>query len=168
MASKKAWIWVIVGVISACVLALFVLAGAGMYFVTKHIKATRSTSAQALDEFDRERSVFKDQRPLIEIDEFDHVRETRPLGDIPTSAIHPDQLWIMAWNPNEESTRLVKVSVPFWMLRLGRRKFNIIQGDRSFDFDRLNIDVNELERIGPALILDYQRPSGERVLVWTS
>ena len=59
------------------------------------------------------------------------------------------------------------MSVPFWIMRLGRRKFDVIKGDPGFDFDRLKIDVNELERIGPALVLDYRRSSGERVLIWT-
>ena len=47
----------------------------------------------------------------------------------------------------------------------GKRKIDI--GASGFDFDRFRIDVNYLERIGPRLIADIQRPGGERVLVWT-
>jgi hypothetical protein len=167
MASKKTWIWIIVTVIGLCVLALFVLAGAGMYFVSRHITATKSSSANALEQFDRARAPFKEQHPLIEIDEFERSRATRPVSELPTSPTRPNQLWILAWNPNEEPARLVKVSVPFWIMRLGRRKFDVINGDPGFDFDRLKIDVNELERIGPTLVLDFRRSSGERVLIWT-
>jgi hypothetical protein len=166
MASKKTWIWIIVGVIATCVLALFVLAGAGMYFVSRHISATRTTTADALDAFDRARAPFHDARPLLEIDDLDHTRAMQPTSDLPTSAMKPDQMWVLAWNPNEDPPRIVKVSMPFWLLRFGHRKFDI-RGDQHFDFDQLHIDVNELERIGPALVLDYRRSSGERVMIWT-
>src|SRR5262249_47385343 len=137
MASKKTWIWIIVSVIGLCVLALFVLAGAGMYFVSHHISATKSTSADALEQVDRAKALLKDQRLLIEIDEYARSGARRPVPELPTSPVGPDQLGILAWNPNEEPPRIVKVSVPFWIMRLGRRKFDVINGDPGFDFDRL-------------------------------
>jgi hypothetical protein len=60
--------------------------------------------------------------------------------------------------------------LPFWLLCLGRRGSG---GSLRFgssgriQFERLNISVDDLERLGPALIIDYQTPHGERVLVWT-
>ena len=167
MASKKTWLWVILGVVGVCMLGLFVLAGAGMYFVSRHISAVKSTAADALDQFDRARAPFKGQHPLIEVDEFERDHTTRPLQDLPTSSTRPQEMWILAWNPNEEPQRVVKVSVPFWILRLGRRKFDVMSGERAFDVSRLRLDVNELERIGPVLVLDYRRSSGERVMIWT-
>ncbi len=167
MASKKTWIWIIVAVIGLGLSCLFIVAGAGVYFVSHHISAKRSTSGEALDQFEQAHAMFKDKKPLIEVDDLEHTRAVRPLEDLPTSSVRPEQMWILAWNPNEEPTRIVKVSVPFWLMRLGRRKFDVINGDPGFDFDRLHIDVNELERIGPALVMDYRRPSGERVLIWT-
>jgi hypothetical protein len=72
---------------------------------------------------------------------------------------------VMVWDQDKE--RLVQVSMPFWLLKLGRRKIDLANGDRGFDIERLNIDVGELERIGPMLVLDLRSASGERVLVWT-
>ena len=57
--------------------------------------------------------------------------------------------------------------MPLWVLRLGRRKIDILKSSRGFNFESLNLDIAELERIGPALVLDYRTPSGERVLIWT-
>jgi hypothetical protein len=71
---------------------------------------------------------------------------------------------VLAWEPDDE--RVVQVSLPFWLLKLGRHKVDVT-GKRGFDLDRLNIDVQELERVGPVLILDLHAPSGQRVLVWT-
>ena len=167
MASKKTWIWIIVGVFGGCILALFVVAGAGLYFVSHHISATHSSGADALDQFDRARAAFKNQPPLVELDEFDRPRITRPLSELPTSPTPPDQLWILAWNPNDEPPRVVKVSVPFWLMRLGRHKFGVVNGDPGVDFDQMHLDINELARIGPVLVLDMRRASGERVMIWT-
>jgi hypothetical protein len=76
---------------------------------------------------------------------------------------------ILAWNPDRG--RIVRVSLPFWLLLMGRRKVDLFDstgtGSNSFDVDRLNIDVHELERIGPAFVLDYVTMNGERILVWT-
>jgi hypothetical protein len=165
MASAKTWIWIIVGVVGVCLLSLFAVAGAGVYFVSQHINAERTSSADAVRAFDAARGTFQGAIPLLELDGFERVHAVRPLGDLPTAGTKPDALWVLAWNPDRE--RLVKVSVPFWILRLGRKKIDVATGESSFAIDRLNLDVPELERIGPALVLDYRMPNGERVLVWT-
>jgi hypothetical protein len=165
MASKKTWVWILLGVVGCGVLVLFGLAGAGVYFVTHHIHATRSSDASAVQAFETARMPFKDETPLFELDRFDQPHATRDLSTLPTSPVKPTDLHILAWNPDER--RLVRITLPFWMLRLGRRKIDIINGERNFDFGRLNVDVDDLERIGPTLVLDLHTPSGERVLVWT-
>ena len=58
------------------------------------------------------------------------------------------------------------IPLVFWMLRLGKQKMDF--GDQhGFNFDRLHLNVAELERIGPTLVLDYRPTSGGRVLIWT-
>jgi hypothetical protein len=165
MASAKTWLWILVGIIGVCLLGLFALAGAGVYFVSRHVGSERTTSADALRSFDERRAAFKDAHPLIEFDSMDQPHASRSLSEMPTSATRPTDLRILVWEPNDE--RLVKISLPFWMLRLGRRKLNFVSQDRNLDLDRLNLDVPELERVGPQLVVDYRAPSGERVLVWT-
>src|SRR5207249_525554 len=99
-------------------------------------------------------------------DTFDHPHEARRVADIATSAVRPANLHILAWNPDRG--RLARVSVPFWLLRMGHGKFNLVPSEGSgFTLERLNLDVPDLERIGPALVLDYGAQSGERVLIWT-
>lgn len=164
MATKKTWLWIIGGLFAVGVLGMLVIAGAGVYFVSQHIETEPSTGAEALRAFDAARNVFKDP-PLFELDNVERVRVSRRLAQLPTSRVKPEHLWILAWDPEDE--RLVKVSLPFWLLRLGRRKMDIINGDRGFDLERLNLDIAELERIGPSLVVDHRTPSGERVLIWT-
>jgi hypothetical protein len=163
MATKKTWLWIIGGLLALGVIALIAVAGFGMYFVSQHVQTARTSGAEALQAFDEARKPFKE--PLFEIDRADRVRLTKPMSDLPTSSARPHNLWILAWDPDDE--RLVKVALPFWMLKLGRRNIDVNTGRNGFDFEHLDLDVRELERIGPALVVDYRSTSGERVLVWT-
>ena len=165
MAAAKTWIWIILGFIAVCLLSLFLIAGVGVYFVSHHIVMQKTTSSDAMRAFDLARATFKAQQPLLEIDPLEHPRETRSTADLPTSAVTPTNLYILAWNPEED--RLARVTLPFWLMRLGHRKMNFLDSDQGFNFSRLNLDVVELERIGPALVLDFRPPSGEQVLIWT-
>ena len=165
MASRtRTWIWIVVIFLGVCVIGLMAVAGAGVYFVANHIDMKASTSIDAGRSFEDIRATFKEQKPLFEIDEFERAKAARPIQELPTSSVKPKYLWIQAWDPDEE--RLVKISLPFWLLRLGKRKVDFAHGE-GFDLDRLNIDVNELERIGPVVVIDFRSPRGERVLLWT-
>ena len=166
MSSTKTWIWIIAVCLGLCVLALIGLAGTGVYFVRQHIDSRATSSDQAIHQFEAVRAQFKGRTPLLELDRLGHPREVTRTETMATSAIRPTDMIILAWNPDH--ARVVRVSLPFWLLHIGRRKVDI-KGfdDNNFDIDRLNIDLNELERIGPAFVLDYVTMSGERVLIWT-
>lgn len=161
---KRTWLWIILACIGVCVIAMFVIAGAGMYFVMKHINVAKSTSADALRSFDEARKVFKDQQPLFIIDSREQPKLARPLTDIPSSTTKAENLWILAWDPDEE--KLVKLSLPMWLVRMGKQKMDVTSGG-GFDLERLNIDWRELDRIGPVLVFDLKSSRGERVLIWT-
>lgn len=165
MTARKTWVWIVVGVLVSAVVVLIGVAGAGVYFVTRHIKTERVTSVEAIRAFDSARALFSDRGPLYEIDEGESPRLTRPFSELPSSDIKPESVWVLAWDPNEE--RLVKVSLPFWMLQFGRQKMAFANSGRRFDMERLHLDGAELERIGPALVFDYRDRDGTRVLLWT-
>jgi hypothetical protein len=165
MATRKTWIWVIVITLSVCVVGMLAVAGAGVYFVASHIDTRQASSSEAFQEFDRARAAFKAQKPLFELDQRERPRLTQEVASLPTAAARPEYLWILAYDPDREG-RIVKVNLPFWLLRFGKNKIQL-DNDHGFDLGRLNIDVHDLERIGPMLLIDYQSTSGERVLVWT-
>ena len=108
MASRRTWI--VVGVLGAGVAVLLVAAGGALYFVSQHVQTRRTTSADALRGFDEVRAAFGGQRPLYELDQQDEPRAVRPLRELPTAAKPPTNLWILAWDPQEERT--VKLSLP--------------------------------------------------------
>ena len=158
-------LWVVIWGFVACVVGLIAVAGAGAFFVARHITTQATTEVAARRTFDAARAPFASTPALIELDASERPHEVRRIDDLPTSPVRPTTLCVLAWNPDDG--RLAQASVPFWLLRLGRRKTNLINRRDGFTLEHLNIDVPDLERIGPAIVLDYQTPSGERVLVWT-
>ena len=92
------------------------------------------------------------------------VKHAHCAAAVSDPALLATDLAILVWDPTDERT--VRISLPFWVLKLGRRKIDI-GNSGGFDFERLNIDVDQLEKIGPRLLVDVQRPGGERVLVWS-
>ena len=73
------------------------------------------------------------------------------------------QMQVLVWDADHE--RLVKVAVPFWVLRMGHQKIDI--ANSPFEIERMQLDVKELERVGPVLLLDLRSRGGQRVLIWT-
>ena len=157
--------WVVVGLAAFCLLGLILLAGAAVFFVTRHISTERSSSANAIRSFDEVRATFPGQKPLYELDSSERPMMTRPFSEIPSSSTRPEQVRLLAWDPHDE--RLVRVALPFWMLRMHKAKVDLSRDGTSFDLEHLQLDGEELERIGPALLFDYREPHGARVLVWT-
>jgi hypothetical protein len=109
------------------------------------------------------RDRFASQKPLIELDEdgdFLRANTDRPAGDR-----RPESLNVMAVNPRDG--RIVKVSIPFWLLRLKAHGRIMVDGRGNIDLEELHLTVEDLERYGPTLILDHKNEEGERVLVWS-
>lgn len=161
----KTWIWVIVGIAGVGILCVIAMAAAGIYYFTQNIEARKATPAVAASEFDAVRERFRGQKPLIELDErgrFLRSNTDRPAPDNPK---RPEHLYVLAFDPDDEG--LVKVTIPFWLLRLKTGNSRIDFGSGGVDFEDLKLSVEDLERFGPTLILDQTNRGGDRVLVWS-
>ena len=167
MAGKvKTWVWILVGLFVAGILCIIAVAGAGFYFFSRHIDTSKATVAEAATEFDRVRSRFANQKPLIEVDETgDFVRANTTDRKIPKNVTVPEALHILAYDPDDGG--LVKLSIPFWLLRLNPEgaRFNV-RGN-EMQLEDLKLTVRDLERYGSSLVLDQRNSGGDRVLVWT-
>jgi hypothetical protein len=72
----------------------------------------------------------------------------------------------MAFDSRDE--RVVRMDIPFWLLRLRMRGTRInVGGNGNIDLAKLRLTVEDLERFGPTLIVDHRDADGSRVLVWT-
>ena len=166
MAGKvKTWIWVVVGIFAIGILGVVAMAGVSIYFFSQHIQTTTASPALADRDFDRVKAQFEGQKPLIELD--GRGRYLRSNTDIKAKpdAKMPDSVHVMAFDPKDG--RVVKVTIPFWLLRLKMRGATIDLNGRSMDLEDLRLTVEDLERFGSILIVDHKTPDGERVLVWS-
>jgi hypothetical protein len=166
MGTRRTWLWVIIGVLGVGFVVLIAVAGAGVYFVTHHIQTRSTSDAEAMRALDGVRQMFQNARPLYEVDTSDEPHLTRPLTSIATSDSPATDIDILAWDPDHQ--HLVRMSLPLWLLRLGHQHA-VVAGDdgRGFDLERLDLDADELARIGPTLVFDLRNRDGVRVLVWT-
>jgi hypothetical protein len=160
----KAWVWVAIGVVTLVILCVITLAAAGLWFVRTHINVQPTTVAAATSDLQTIRDRFASQKPLIELDDrgnFVHANTDRP-----ASPHRPETLNVMAFDARGE--RVVRVDIPFWLLRLKNRGSMIdVGGGGNIDLAKLRLTVEDLERFGPTLILDHQDPNGSRVIVWS-
>jgi hypothetical protein len=129
------------------------------------VQTSRVSSGSAIKQFDEALAKFKDPKPLIEIDSNERIRRTRDIAEMPTAATRATKVIIKAWDPDEG--RIVNLTIPIWILGMGRRKVDLGMGADSFDLGQLNLNFKDLERIGPVLLIDVHTRSGERVLIWT-
>ena len=161
----KTWIWVIVGIAVVVVLGLVAAAGVGFYFVSQHIETKQITPAAAAQEFEAVKAAFTNQKPIIELNReggFMKAHTDRPAA---AHEITPDQLNILAFDPSDG--RIVRFSLPFWLLKMKAGNATIDLNGNRMDLEDLRLTVEDLERLGPALIVDHKAADGERVLVWS-
>lgn len=159
----RTWIWIAVAIVVVGIIGMIAMAGVGVYYVSRHVKATEASPAVASRSFDETRKMFADPRPVIEVDERGSVVRSNLTGR-PTSPHPPQALYILAYNPEEG--QMVRFSIPFWILRF-KGDSSISFNESRIDLEELKITVHDLERIGPALLFDHKTAEGEHVLVWS-
>lgn len=161
----KTWVWVVVGVVVIGILGIVAMAGFGIYYFSQHIDTRPATPAAAAHDFEQVKGRFAGQPPLLEVDDSGRLlraNTNRPAAAAPRK---PDELRVLAFDPDTE--RIVSVTIPFWLLRLKMANTQIQLGNNRVELQDLKLSVEELERHGPALIVDHKSREGERVLVWS-
>jgi hypothetical protein len=161
----KTWIWVVLGVIVTCVVAVVAIAGAGFYFFTRHIETRTVTPATASREFEEVKTRFVGQKPLVELDRHGNFVRSNPDRPAPRNGHTPEQLYVMAFDPDDD--RVVRIQIPFWLLRLKTGGGSIDFNGNRMNLEDLRLSVSDLERFGPTLIVDHSSAEGKRVLVWS-
>jgi len=166
MAGKvKTWVWVVVAVAVTGILCLVAMVGVGFYIASQHIDTHVASPATAARDFAAVRARFTGQPPLIELDDRGHFVRAHTDRPAPAQVKSPEKLNVLAYNP--EDGRVVRLSIPFWLLRLKAGNASIDFNGRQMDLDDLKLRVEDLERFGPTLIAEHKAPDGSRVIVWS-
>ena len=144
--------------------ALIVVVG----FVVRHRDARPVTVTAAHAEFDRLRARFAGQTALVDM-QARSIRSPAMAGSArPLRAFHTVIF------DRRGGDRLVEVSVPYWLGRtyarhegsyawLGELTF---LDDTEFDAEPLRVSIDEIERRGPGLLVDYRHPGGGQFVSW--
>lgn len=166
MAGKvKTWVWVVVGVIVVGILGIVAMAAASLYYVSRHVDTRDVSPAMASREFDEVRARFASQKPLIELDDRGELVRTNPDRPAQRSAKALEQINVLVFDPRDG--KIVRVTIPFWLLRLKVGGTTIDLNSGRMDLEDLKLSVEDLERFGPTLIIDHSARDGERVLIWS-
>ena len=157
MTTKRRYGRVLVGI------ALVALLAVGVFGVFAWQSISIETLAQdhAIARFERARSMFSGRPPILTASGGRLRPAVPPAGPVQ----RPTRFCVLAYRAPEG--RLATVSLPFWFLTMKGPAVAYSLRDTGLDLDRLGVTPADLERYGPALVLDETRANGDRLLIWT-
>jgi hypothetical protein len=166
MATKKTnWLLIILGiVVFVVIVGIACVVGFG-YYMYRQMGISTTTSGNLEQEFADIRAPFQGQVPYIEIS----------TDQDKTPVVHhelekPNRTSLTRLRMaiyDERQHRIVRMQIPFWLVRLSGNKPINLQSSSGFDPGvQLTITAEDLERHGPGLVLDTTGRRGEHVLVW--
>jgi hypothetical protein len=130
---------------------------------------TRSVNADDAERvFDAARERYGATQPYLAIDAEGSVRITRELPTAEPSEL--EALHVLSFIPARE--QLIDVGFPYWFVRMKMSDTvnlgtvtSLIAGDwQNLD---LRLTEDDLEALGPTLLLDHKLESGARIMLWT-
>lgn len=144
------------------VIILIVVVGAGtatwlFLSVFDSVDADETLANQSLAEA---RARFGGQQPILELRDEQVVL----LHKAPDVAPARDLQNVHALTWNAEAGTLTRIVLPFWLIRM---KDSAVDVAVSASGTPISMTVEEIERYGPALLVDHMEEDGSRLLVWT-
>lgn len=158
----RTWVKVVIAVVVLAGLFVAALIAGGAYVVSRQLQVAGDVDATgAREAFEEVRARFVGEEPLVTIDgdRLTVVELERRMASYtgPT----PQTLRVLVWS--EDDGKLVRLAIPFWLLRLSRDQPMNLELD---GMERIRITPAELDRAGPALVLDHRKDQA-RILMWT-
>ena len=133
-----------------------------VWFFTSAFQSVSADEGRATRSFADVRARFNGSVPLLEMTDRGPVVTRKTPDAIPGRDLK--NVHLIAWDPGDE--QLATVTLPFWVLRLKDGPINI-SAESAVPDVRHSMTVEELERYGPAIIIDHTEQDGSRVLIWT-
>ncbi len=168
MAKKKNWLLIILGiVIFVVIVGVAAVVGFG-YWMVRQMDFSQTSAGNPQQEFETLRAQFQGQTAFVDLSLSADREEATVHRELEQPTRTPlTRLRIALYDEREH--RLVRFSLPFWLLRLGGNKpVNLRQGSSGFDPGvRLTVTTEDLERRGRGLVLDTVGRHGERILIWS-
>jgi len=165
MSKRRNWPWILFGVGVVIVVIGIAAVIATTAWVQQNLTVQDSTDGDAQRQFDTVRERFAGRPPLLEL------RDGRPAytggkpPEPPASPAPVSRLNVLVWDPDDR--RLASFALPFWFLRLKSGPIEFSSYASGMDDDGVNLRPEDIEKLGPGILLDTTSPTGDRVLVWT-
>ena len=157
---QKTILLAILGVVS--VLAIAVI-GTGIWIVRSMVENVPMNEAAATRSFDDVRARFGDTGPVISLRDGPVLLRRAP-ETLTAAALKT--LHILRWDGRAE--RMSRIDIPFSLLRMKDGLFRLkAEADTNGLSFSTSLRVADIERYGPALLVDDSMPNGDHVLVWS-
>ena len=161
MARKKrsTFVLVLAGV-AVCAVVLF--AGGVVWFFTSALERSPADEATAEARFQELRDRFRGVEPLFAMGSKGPFLNRQPPAKRAAGQLR--SLEMLGWDCND--SELVRVTIPFWMVRLKPGNINVASNDQKRSV-RLSLSADDLEGYGPTLLLDHTDEEGYHLVLWT-
>ncbi len=156
----RTWVKVTLGAVALIAIAFTALAGAGAYFVFRNMDKRTGPEREAVQAIEAVKARFGSRPPLIEVvnPQRADIRINRRAdgGATPVDTVH-----VINWK--SETGEVVRFEVPLWLMRFSSVNILSRLGVTPAKF-RLTVD--DIQRYGPGIVVDYGSQGASRVLVW--
>jgi hypothetical protein len=165
--TRKTWISILIAAVIVVGILAVAIVGGTTWFFFRHIHTQFTPVENAEQQFTDARARFVGQQALIEMKKDDEAVVHREVIPASQPATRLGSLRVLAYD--RHAGKLVRVSIPFWLLRMAPSQHFSFLNTNGIDFesDRVRLTLDDLERRGPGLILDQADRRGSQVLVWT-
>jgi hypothetical protein len=162
--STKTVLIVLAAAVTIVCVVVVALIGTSAYFVSQHVRSDYVGTENAEAQFAAARQRLAGKSPLLELRGDDEPIIHRPPADAKAAPI--TVVRALLYSPDER--KLVNLSLPAWLLRMGSGdRLRFIGDSDHFDTRHLGLTFADIERHGPGLILDGILEHRSLVLVWT-
>lgn len=157
----RRWAPIVFGVTVFVVFVAISAVVVGVVWFRDHLSIEAASETDAETAFAAVRQQYGERAPLLEMHGGD-PRSNPPPTDGPRTSL--STLHVLAWDARDD--RMVRVEVPFWLLRL--KEGPIRFGAYASGLDDLNLTLTtaEMERYGPGIVVDVSRNGRDRALLW--
>lgn len=161
---KRRWIAIVLGVL---VLLFFMAVGAIIFTVSyfrQNLQVSHNIAeSTATTEFDAVYTRFPGQKPLIQlVDGRPQLIADRASKSPSTQALQT--LHVIAFDRGDEE--MAKFTLPFWLLRMKSGPIRLSAYSQGWDDRGVSFDVKDIEEAGPGIVVDVDRKSDGRMLIW--
>jgi len=154
---------ILLAILAIAGVLVIAVVGTGIWVVRSLVENVSMNEAAATRSFDDVRARFGDTGPVLALRD-GPVLLRRPPETQPAAALKT--LHILRWDEGAE--RMSRIDLPFSLLRMKDGLFRLKADPNSTGLSfSTSLRVADIERYGPALLVDDNMANGDHVLIWS-